>query len=358
MVVNTSEPERWTRGYPHTPRPRRTSIGPPRRVYARVGTLARSTVGPVADGRWPRWCAASTECASDKEWSAKPPKRGCKSNLATGETTQAITELASTYREIAREVIDTVGGAPGLSNDVRYPGGGRHHLGVPNLDCERGRAIETSMSKSLAQGDDWPRCAGRSQCTPRRKRFTPDSRKPARGDLAPTTRSHPQESARKDNATTTSARAGELDSPIPWPDAVVKEIDRFERCRRAMMDQLDPHGADTIFELPWNARTDTLRPRSCPSVLDAGPPVSRGEGRIIEFLPCAVRAERNLDAVCIVVRTILVLVGPPGVGRPLRRLVARALDASSLAPRSWHPDEARPGTGPYVGEEPGRSVGR
>ena len=160
-------------------------------------------------------------------------------------------------------------------------------------------------------------------------------------------------------------RLAELDVSDSVRSAIVKEIDRFERVgEQSMESSWIRTWLDTIFELPWNSRTDDNYDLGhARSVLDADHTgLDEVKDRIIEFLAVRkLRAERNIDAgVHRRAGTILVLVGPPGVGKTsLGESVARALGRKFVrtALGGIHDEaEIRGHRRTYVGARPGRIV--
>jgi len=162
------------------------------------------------------------------------------------------------------------------------------------------------------------------------------------------------------------AKLAEAALPEAATDAVEREIDRLER----MSEQSPEHSwirtwLDTIFEIPWSNRTeDRLDLTDARGVLDAD---HTGLGdvkeRIIEHLAVRkLRAERGLDAPDGERGSgaILLLIGPPGVGKTsLGESVARALGRSFVrVSLGGIRDEAeiRGHRRTYVGARPGRIV--
>ena len=117
-------------------------------------------------------------------------------------------------------------------------------------------------------------------------------------------------------------------------EAALREVGRLERAS----DQSPESGwirtwLDTVLELPWNERTqDSADVRAARGVLDADHHgLQDVKDRIVEYL--AVRARRTQRGLEVVggrgSGAVLVLVGPPGVGKTsLGESVARALGAS------------------------------
>ena len=160
-------------------------------------------------------------------------------------------------------------------------------------------------------------------------------------------------------------RLAELDVSDAVRNAVAKEIDRFERVgEQSMESSWIRTWLDTIFELPWNSRTDDNYDLAhARTVLDADHTgLDEVKDRIIEFLAVRkLRAERNVDTGAHRrAGTILVLVGPPGVGKTsLGESVARALGRKFVrtALGGIHDEaEIRGHRRTYVGARPGRIV--
>lgn len=147
-------------------------------------------------------------------------------------------------------------------------------------------------------------------------------------------------------------------------EAATRDIDRLER----MSEQSPEHSwirtwLDTVFDMPWETHTeDRLDLDEAWAVLDADhtglPDVKE---RIVEYLAVRkLRAERGLDKDGNRDGAILLLVGPPGVGKTsLGESVARALGRSFVrVALGGVRDEAeiRGHRRTYVGARPGRVV--
>jgi ATP-dependent Lon protease len=155
---------------------------------------------------------------------------------------------------------------------------------------------------------------------------------------------------------------------VPLPQnvfvAAEKEIDRLER----MSEQSPEHSwirtwLDTVFELPWGETSDdNLDLAAARAVLDEDHTgLDDVKERIVEHLAVRkLRAERNLDGDQSDRRegAILLLVGPPGVGKTsLGESIARALGRSFVrVALGGVRDEAeiRGHRRTYVGARPGR----
>jgi len=159
-------------------------------------------------------------------------------------------------------------------------------------------------------------------------------------------------------------RLDEVDLPQAVEEAVGREIDRLER----LSEQSPEHSwirtwLDTTLELPWGESTqDNLDLEAARSVLDADHTgLEDAKDRMIEHLAVRkLRHERGLDDNADVggTGTILLLVGPPGVGKTsLGQSVARALGRKfvRLALGGLRDEaEIRGHRRTYVGARPGR----
>jgi ATP-dependent Lon protease len=159
------------------------------------------------------------------------------------------------------------------------------------------------------------------------------------------------------------AKLAERDLPEKVAEAITREIDRLER----MSEQSPEHSwirtwLDTMFELPWGERSDDrLDLDEAWTVLDADHTgLHDVKERIIEHLAVRkLRAERGLsDEGMRNAGAILLLVGPPGVGKTsLGESVARALGRKFVrVALGGIRDEAeiRGHRRTYVGARPGR----
>jgi ATP-dependent Lon protease len=169
----------------------------------------------------------------------------------------------------------------------------------------------------------------------------------------------------EDEDVTSSYRAklAERELPEKVAEAIEREIDRLER----MSEQSPEHSwirtwLDTMFELPWGERTeDRLDLDEAWTVLDADHTgLHDVKERIIEHLAVRkLRSERGLsDEGDRHTGTILLLAGPPGVGKTsLGESVARALGRKFVrVALGGIRDEAeiRGHRRTYVGARPGR----
>ncbi|HEX2153256.1 MAG TPA: endopeptidase La [Acidimicrobiia bacterium] len=156
----------------------------------------------------------------------------------------------------------------------------------------------------------------------------------------------------------------EADLPEKVAEAVGREIDRLER----MSEQSPEHSwirtwLDTMFEVPWSERTeDRLDLNEAWAVLDADHTgLHDVKERIVEHLAVRkLRKERGLEGDDRRAGAILLLVGPPGVGKTsLGESVARALGRNFVrVALGGVRDEAeiRGHRRTYVGARPGRIV--
>lgn len=160
-------------------------------------------------------------------------------------------------------------------------------------------------------------------------------------------------------------KLADVDLPEHVHEAVEREIDRLER----MSEQSPEHSwirtwIDTIFEIPWGYTSeDRLDLGEAWAVLDADHTgLADVKERIVEHLAVRkLRADRGLeDAGNLREGAILLLVGPPGVGKTsLGESVARALGRKFVrVALGGIRDEAeiRGHRRTYVGARPGRIV--
>ena len=154
-------------------------------------------------------------------------------------------------------------------------------------------------------------------------------------------------------------------SPTPRGDAIVKEIEHLDRVgEQSMESSWIRTWLDTVFEIPFATRTDdNLDLTHARAVLDADHSgLEEVKDRIVEFLAVRkLRAERNVDtSQHRRAGTILVLAGPPGVGKTsLGESVARSLGRKFVrtALGGIHDEaEIRGHRRTYVGARPGRIV--
>lgn len=156
------------------------------------------------------------------------------------------------------------------------------------------------------------------------------------------------------------SRLDELSAPDEVRTAIAKEIDRLERTSAQSPEQSWIRTwLDTIFELPWGVRSDDqLDLDEARAVLDADHTgLDDVKERIVEHLAVRkLQRDRGLDADA--AGAILVLAGPPGVGKTsLGASVARALGREYVrVALGGVRDEAeiRGHRRTYVGAQPGR----
>ncbi len=157
-------------------------------------------------------------------------------------------------------------------------------------------------------------------------------------------------------------RLENLEMPESVVEAVERELDRLER----LSEQSPEHSwirtwLDTTFDIPWGTTTDdNLDLTEARAVLDSDHTgLADVKERIIEHLAVRkLRSERDLDSSTKGTGTILLLVGPPGVGKTsLGESVARALGRKFVrVALGGLRDEAeiRGHRRTYVGARPGR----
>ncbi len=159
-------------------------------------------------------------------------------------------------------------------------------------------------------------------------------------------------------------RLEELNAPDDVKEAIAREIDRLER----MSEQSPEHSwvrtwLDTMFDVPWGVETeDRLDLDEARAVLDADHTgLHDVKERIVEHLAVRkLRTERGVEDTGREAGAILLLVGPPGVGKTsLGESVARALGRRFVrVALGGIRDEAeiRGHRRTYVGARPGRIV--
>ena len=167
-----------------------------------------------------------------------------------------------------------------------------------------------------------------------------------------------------DTASEYRAKLAERTLPDQVREAATRDIDRLER----MSEQSPEHSwirtwLDNVLDIPWETHTeDRLDLDEAWAVLDADHTgLADVKERIVEYLAVRkLRAERGLDKDGNRDGAILLLVGPPGVGKTsLGESVARALGRSFVrVALGGVRDEAeiRGHRRTYVGARPGRVV--
>ncbi len=305
--------------------------------------------------------------------------------LAGGEAE----ELMSRYREIVGRLLDALGGQAwgGLLAEPRTPGALADTIGWwPNLPLERKRELLETLDPlarlriAITWADEMlveheatssvDRRVGESLDKAQREVILRRQLDAIRTELG----------EGSDNVVDGyRSRLAELrDGPDPLPEvvdsAIAKELDRLERT-----GENGPEASwirtwlDTVFDLPWGVRTDDSSDLAAArAVLDADHAgLAEAKDRIVEFLAVRQRrAERSFKQGSSAEPgdtqrgrrsgTILVLAGPPGVGKTsLGESVARALGRrfvrASLG--GVHDEsEIRGHRRTYVGARPGRIV--
>ncbi len=159
-------------------------------------------------------------------------------------------------------------------------------------------------------------------------------------------------------------KVADLDLSDAVREAITKEIDRLERTgEQGQEASWIRTWLDTMFEIPWGRTTeDNLDLDNARSVLDEDHTgLDEAKDRIVEFLAVRrLRQERDVDVTAVRGGTVLVLAGPPGVGKTsLGRSVARTLGREFVRMSlGGIRDEAevRGHRRTYVGARPGRIV--
>jgi ATP-dependent Lon protease len=160
------------------------------------------------------------------------------------------------------------------------------------------------------------------------------------------------------------AKVAERELPVKVREALDKEIDRLERTGQQSPEQgWIRTWLDRVLELPWGQVSDDAYDLAAArAVLDADHHgLDDVKDRIVEFLAVRkLRAERGLRGEGRGAGAIIVLVGPPGVGKTsLGESVARAMGRSFVrVALGGVRDEAeiRGHRRTYVGAQPGRIV--
>ena len=293
-------------------------------------------------------------------------------------TDEALDELVAEYRAIVSEVLDLKGMGPVAERllGIEHPGQ-LADLAVYSPDLSLEQKVQlletTAVHERLAILIDWMNDV-LGELSLRRKvredaqeRMEKSQRDYVLRQQLESIRSELGEEA-GDVVSEYRARLAGLDAPGSVTESIDKEIGRLER----MSEQSPEHSwirtwLDTMFEVPWGTRTDDhLDLDSARRVLDADHTgLSDVKERIIEHLAVRkLRSERGLTAEAGDVRrrsgAILLLVGPPGVGKTsLGESVARALGRKFVrVSLGGIRDEAevRGHRRTYVGARPGRIV--
>ncbi len=345
--------------------------------YASVGTVARieqraqlpdGTVGIVVRGLHRARVGAAVLSDTPALWVGVTAVPDPVPDTATRT-------LAAEYREVAEELLATIGGRgmSGLLDDARSPGVLADTIGWwPGLDVtDRIELLETTdVLVRLERALEWARRALAEAKV---------SQKIADDVNAGIEKSQREVILRRqldairselgeggDNAIADyRTRLAALKVNDVVRAAITKEIDRYERVGEQSMEaSWIRTWLDTVFELPWTVRSeDRIDLREAREILDADHTgLDDVKQRIIEFLAVRkLRAERGVDtAGHRRAGTILVLAGPPGVGKTsLGESVARALGRrfvrTSLG--GVHDEaEIRGHRRTYVGARPGRIV--
>jgi len=282
-------------------------------------------------------------------------------------------ELAGEYRAAARVLLERLGGRrlTGLLGDVDQPGALADTIGWwPELSQERRiELLETiDVEARLTKAVAWVKEAlAEAELAERiRTDVTEGMEKRQREFLLrqqlAAIRRELGEDGDDDPVEAYRATLSELDVPEAVRSAIEREIARLERTE----PQNTEHGwirtwLDTITELPWGVRTeDHLDLTEARAVLDADHTgLDEVKDRIVEELAVRkLRTERETGDHRH--PSILVLVGPPGVGKTsLGESVARALGRNFVrVALGGVRDEAeiRGHRRTYVGAMPGRIV--
>ncbi len=287
----------------------------------------------------------------------------------------ATTVLATEYREVAEELLATMSGRAmtGLLDEALSAGALADTISWwPGLEMsQRIELLETlDVAARLQTAITWARAA-LAEATVTRKissEVNEGFEKMQRDAIL----RRQMEAIRKelgeggDNAIADyRERLSSLDASDKVREAILKEIDRYERVGEQSMEaSWIRTWLDTVFEIPWSSRTDDeLDLANARAVLDADHTgLDDVKERIVEFLAVRkLRAERGVDeAGHRRAGTILVLAGPPGVGKTsLGESVARALGRSFVRTSlgGIHDEaEIRGHRRTYVGARPGRIV--
>jgi ATP-dependent Lon protease len=258
------------------------------------------------------------------------------------EPTERARELAREYRAAARNLLERVGGRglAGLLRDVTAPGALADTLGWwPELTLERRvELLETlDVEARLDKTVGWIKeaLAERELADQIQHEVGEGMEKQQREfllrqQLAAIRKELGELDGEDDLVDQFRAKIADRDLPDDVRAAVEREIDRLERTSPQNME----HGwirtwLDAVTDLPWGVRTDDhLDLTDAREVLDADHTgLDEVKERIVEFLAVRkLRHERGLGSAAPKSGTVLVLAGPPGVGKTsLGESVARAL---------------------------------
>ena len=291
-----------------------------------------------------------------------------------GKATAEAKALAIEYRGTAMELLRLVGGSRlvGMLDGVEDPGALADTIGLwPDLGDDRRRELFETIdpTERITKALVWVKEAlaeanvNHDVNSTVREGFEKDQREAIlRRQMA----SIREEIGDVDDDDIAEYRARIADGALPEvvAKAAEKEITKLER----MGDQSMESGwirtwLETIFELPWNERTqDKLDLDDAQAQLDADHTgLDKVKERIIEFLAVRkLRSERDVDETGKAGGTILALVGPPGVGKTslgesIAETMGRKFVRISLGGIR---DEAeiRGHRRTYVGARPGRLV--
>ena len=283
--------------------------------------------------------------------------------------------LADTYRSVAEELLATIGGRAmtGVLDEARSPGALADTIGWwPALDLTQRidllESIDVAARLEMAVG--WARSAlaeakvSAKIASEVNASFEKTQREAILRRQMETIRKELGEGG-DDAIADYRSRLDALVVDDKVRNAIAKEIDRYERVGEQSMESgWIRTWLDTVFEIPWMARTDDeIDLAKARAVLDADHTgLDDVKQRIIEFLAVRkLRAARRVDeGGHRRAGTILVLAGPPGVGKTsLGESVARALGRSFVRTSlgGIHDEaEIRGHRRTYVGARPGRIV--
>ena len=346
--------------------------------YARVGTIARIESsgdlpgGPpaiVLRGESRAVVGVGVAGAGSGVWVEVDP-------VADGEITERGAELAREYRAVVGAIAEHIG-ARRLTEALRGvtdPGALADTAGWwPDLDVDRKiELLETIDSEArLARVVEWAREAlAEMELTVKIRDEVSSGMEKTQRDFIlrqqmAAIRKELGEDGDDDVVGEYRTKLAERELPDAVREAVTREVDRLERTG----EQSPEHGwirtwIDTVFELPWGTRTDDdLDIGHARSVLDADHTgLDDVKDRVLEYLAVRkLRSERGLgDAGGRGSGAILVLVGPPGVGKTsLGESIAKAMNRKfvRIALGGVHDEaEIRGHRRTYVGARPGRVV--